>query len=291
MKFHLKSSIIFYIYIAIILIFSVLYHFLPVASFNSEMTIVNSIYFSVVTITTLGYGDILPITNVGKSLVASESIIGIILIGIFLNSIWSNFSEKINEEQEKILEIKNKENRKEKIVAYSEYIESLIKGHLVSIVDISQSMEKKSSYLNGEYRDIKIKFSDLSSAFGFSILTSHLMSPAFTLYAERYGIMRDELKYFIANIDLRDHPEIKDNMIDYLIKTSEYDNTSNFSKIVELSCHKNSPFFEIKKLIEEHESCPDIKKYSSHTLTPVIILYYALSYQIEMLNKISKGNL
>lgn len=44
-------------------------------------------YFSAVTITTLGYGDIVPITNPARILVALESIFGIVLIGLFLNSL------------------------------------------------------------------------------------------------------------------------------------------------------------------------------------------------------------
>jgi hypothetical protein len=41
-------------------------------------------YFSVVTITTLGYGDISPINGVGKFLCASEAIFGVLILGSFL---------------------------------------------------------------------------------------------------------------------------------------------------------------------------------------------------------------
>lgn len=44
-------------------------------------------YFSVVTITTLGYGDISPISNTARVLVALESIAGLVLIGLFLNAL------------------------------------------------------------------------------------------------------------------------------------------------------------------------------------------------------------
>ena len=45
------------------------------------------LYLSVVTITTLGYGDIVPITDYSRFLIALESIMGVILIGLFLNSL------------------------------------------------------------------------------------------------------------------------------------------------------------------------------------------------------------
>jgi hypothetical protein len=44
-------------------------------------------YLSAVTITTLGYGDIVPISNVSRLLVASQAIIGVVLIGLFLNAL------------------------------------------------------------------------------------------------------------------------------------------------------------------------------------------------------------
>lgn len=45
-------------------------------------------YFSAVTVTTLGYGDIVPITNAARTTVAIESILGIVLGGLFINSLF-----------------------------------------------------------------------------------------------------------------------------------------------------------------------------------------------------------
>lgn len=43
-------------------------------------------YISIVTITTLGYGDIVPITGWGRTIIAFQSILGIFIIGFFLNA-------------------------------------------------------------------------------------------------------------------------------------------------------------------------------------------------------------
>jgi hypothetical protein len=53
------------------------------------------LYLSAVTISTLGYGDILPITTTSRILLSAESIMGIVLIGLFLNSLAyeANFKE------------------------------------------------------------------------------------------------------------------------------------------------------------------------------------------------------
>jgi hypothetical protein len=45
------------------------------------------IYFSAVTITTLGFGDIVPVTTAARWLVMAEAVSGVVLIGLFLNSL------------------------------------------------------------------------------------------------------------------------------------------------------------------------------------------------------------
>lgn len=44
-------------------------------------------YLSAVTITTLGYGDIVPISTMARILVALEAILGVVVVGLFLNSL------------------------------------------------------------------------------------------------------------------------------------------------------------------------------------------------------------
>jgi hypothetical protein len=45
------------------------------------------VYLSAITATTTGYGDIVPITTRARILTTSEAIMGLIPIGLFLNSI------------------------------------------------------------------------------------------------------------------------------------------------------------------------------------------------------------
>jgi hypothetical protein len=52
--------------------------------------ILRMLYLSSVTITTLGFGDIVPITNGARLAVAAEAILGVLLIGFFLNALAMN---------------------------------------------------------------------------------------------------------------------------------------------------------------------------------------------------------
>lgn len=50
------------------------------------------LYLSMVTITTLGYGDIVPLTAKARFLVGLESVIGIIIIGLFATAVFNNLN-------------------------------------------------------------------------------------------------------------------------------------------------------------------------------------------------------
>lgn len=60
---------------------TVAYHFLE------KLSWVDSLYFSTVTLTTIGYGDIAPETDAGKLFTVFYVIIGISIIGAFINAI------------------------------------------------------------------------------------------------------------------------------------------------------------------------------------------------------------
>lgn len=61
-------------------------------------TFVRMMYFSAVTITTTGFGDIFPVSTLARALVAAEALLGVVLIGLFLNSIFHEAAHAAEEE-------------------------------------------------------------------------------------------------------------------------------------------------------------------------------------------------
>jgi len=101
---------IFYavLYFSIIPIFSLIFSYVPNASLTCQKVACDfsqTLYFSVVTITTLGYGDIIPTGSRAQMAAAIEALLGIVTIGLFLNSLSyaissaAQRSEKIVQEQ------------------------------------------------------------------------------------------------------------------------------------------------------------------------------------------------
>lgn len=103
-KYRKESKVIGILYFSLIPLFSLIYLLLASIgsfTFTSNNAWIDSTYLSVVTLTTLGYGDILPLNEYGKIAVSLQSILGVLLIGLFLNAISSKRSRDLEIEEEK----------------------------------------------------------------------------------------------------------------------------------------------------------------------------------------------
>ncbi len=74
-------------------LFSLGYYFTGLTSASeSQITFGTSLYFSVVTFTTLGFGDFAPATSLGRCLAATEAVLGIFFTGLFLVTFVKRYS-------------------------------------------------------------------------------------------------------------------------------------------------------------------------------------------------------
>jgi hypothetical protein len=70
-------------------------------SFSSKLTILDSLYFSLITVATVGYGDINPVSNPAKILVMSEILFGLLFMLVIVSVFLSVFIKLHADEQDK----------------------------------------------------------------------------------------------------------------------------------------------------------------------------------------------
>ncbi|CAM4011556.1 MULTISPECIES: potassium channel family protein [Flavobacterium] len=85
----------------ILLIGTLTYHYLE------GWGIIDSLYFSVVTLTTIGYGDFTPKTDAGKLFTVLYIIVGIGMILSFINTIQHHYTYMKYREKKEILKTRN----------------------------------------------------------------------------------------------------------------------------------------------------------------------------------------
>ncbi|MGL4865058.1 MAG: potassium channel family protein [Cetobacterium sp.] len=101
-----NNTMIFYgtLYIGLIFLFGFIYFGIGKGNFklptDEDYNFITFMYFSSITMTTLGYGDILPITSLSRGLASLQTILGIVIIGFFLNSVASKQAKDLENLEE-----------------------------------------------------------------------------------------------------------------------------------------------------------------------------------------------
>lgn len=85
--------LLYFNYLEIVLAFAVIYGGLHLLNKNAN-SVIDFIYFSFVTSSTIGYGEIYPVTDLGKVVVCFQSIVFLIFIVLFLNFFSSKVEDK-----------------------------------------------------------------------------------------------------------------------------------------------------------------------------------------------------
>lgn len=66
----------------------------------------DALYFSFITLTTIGYGDFVPVTTLGKVFTMGYGLLGIGIVSLFIAMVAKHYISKKQEKQEKKLQKK-----------------------------------------------------------------------------------------------------------------------------------------------------------------------------------------
>src|SRR5579871_5527248 len=136
LKMKIRPATVFIIYMIVLLFCAALYFLVP-SMLSQKADVITALYFSVITIATVGYGDITPASDFGKIIAGSEALLGIILIGLFLNSLWQSYTERIASGREEVLLKQQKSINTDRIKVYYFYLSTVISNFKVSLAEMT----------------------------------------------------------------------------------------------------------------------------------------------------------
>ena len=273
--FHSKPKFYGLTYLILIPIFAAIYFYLP-GFYEQKLTIIESIYFSAVTITTLGYGDITPSSDLGKIIAATESVLGIILIGLFLNALSRVKGETAQQAQ---LE-KDKETYKFKEIAnlYGYYciMKPISHNFKDSIIEVTNPINADRKKYNPKFTLNDMRYLHSPSIFADKDPTESVVSR----YFRCQSLLGKEISDIVKNIDLKLFPNLEKHCLEFISTIHAFD----FSGAI-LQHSKNKQLSQlVAKMLEEHTEELELKK--SHLINGYIYLHHQIKSLIVLIELI-----
>lgn len=265
-------------YLLLIPIFAFIFFFTPNV-IGENRSFIECIYFSTVTITTLGYGDITPTNDIGRLISASESVLGIIIIGLFLNSLSRKRSEDTRtEELQKEKQIYEKAQIS-KLHGHFNLINQLSVKHTLSVIQITSPLKDRSEIYNPNFTINDMK--DLY--FGSLLMTQSHNEPAIKHYFISLDNLNNEIIELIKMVDLKLFPELETICLSFISAYYEFDFSDSILGVVNTRMGDKPMKDFVKDLLENHKGEP--KYMNSNMINGYVALLYQIKIHMELIEK------
>lgn len=283
-------------YLLLIVIFAVAHCiFGTLTSSGGEMVgLADALYFSVVTATTLGYGDVLPNAGLGRTLAGAEVLLGVVIAGIFLNSLWLTYTDRVDAARRDETDAVAKRREARRLATYLRYFDTVYERWTVAQRIVTNLPDE--GLVSNEPRS-DWTFADLQWIFAPSLLIVNATSKsAVEAYYDALTALNQELRFILAQFDLFDHRELFESIVEMLAVSDQLDARSALESYPKVKL--DEPEREgggrtlaqlVVEMIKLETGEPDTAKYGANLLTPVILLHQALRAQSVMAAAIRVG--
>lgn len=172
----------------------------------------SALYFSIVTITTLGFGDMFPKDGFARTMVCLEVLAGVVFVGVFLNSIAQAQTQRLQYL-----------NEKAKLRQHYLLLSKLFEKYLQAAFYVVTPWEKQE--LPADILSYKFNFTfndmaDLNATPRY--LSSQLNSSAVSNFFDIHDRLYQELRHTVDNVDLSYWPSLETNIHNFLQHCSDF---------------------------------------------------------------------
>lgn len=221
--FHVVSNVRPIVWIGLYVIatpiFAVVYWLLPDGQFRipdgSTTEFGSWLYYSIVTITTLGFGDYTPAHGMAQTVTAVEVMFGLIILGLFLNAVGSMKSEidvaSEVEKQKRLREAREKAMLLKSIPALMAALNDFL-AYCYAATTPSGARTADAATFNPDF-----SFADMASVFSPSGLPSdNTRQPAGQRLLQSAGRTSSALDSLQARVDLLQWPELLEDCFSFV---------------------------------------------------------------------------
>lgn len=211
------------VYLGAIPVFALIYWFMPADWFGGKPLsgLFDALYFSIITITTLGFGEIFPTHIWAKAAVVAESLFGIIAIGLFLNEV-AHYRAKLSAQVEKNKAEKARISNEE-IRLRRQYV--VIEPHLNQYIEYATIISTPIGKRKGVYHyNPDFPFQDLYDIYSPSLrLKDNHLEPVIVHYYRKLHELESRLETALQAVDFSIWPEIENKILTVLNAFRKYD--------------------------------------------------------------------
>jgi len=284
-------------YISIIVIFAIAHAMFGTLERSDGSKITDAgdaVYFSVVTATTLGYGDILPHAGLGRALAAAEALLEVVVAALFLNSMWLKYTDRIEAERSVAIEAAAKRKEARRLAVYLKYFDTVYERWAVAQRIVTNAVDEQP--VSAEPRSAW-SFSDLQWIFFSSrSLTRAPSTSAVEAYYDALKAITTELRFVLAQFDIFDSPVLYEAIVHALAASDALDAREALISYAQAITRPGTPgglstdaIEVLKQMLRETTEQPDPDVLGPNLLTPVILLNKALQEQTKVFPNIRAG--
>ena len=262
-----------WMYLILIPFYALIYHFYP-GIFENEKSFFECLYFSIVTITTLGYGDISPVGLVGQIVTSFQALSGVVLIGLFLNAVGNARSDAVRAEQEEKEKRLLINDQRARLNGHYRFIQPLIEKYKLSVTDIIRRDDKPL-----QPYDPNFTLNEMKDIYNPTLLTNAArLSPAIVGYFEIMHQLQKETTDLIKNVDLRHFPKIENLCLEIANRLERLDRSKEILSAFNIKVGDIPMTKHVSDMLKNYSG-----DYTLHELPNIQTGYILLYYQIKSL--------
>lgn len=273
-------------YFILLTLFSGVYWILPPGSFGTtQPDFLDCLYFSTVTITTLGYGDVLPVTDLARALVISEVVLGVLVAGSFLNACSISLSQKISESERRAAReaesLASFHARKQKLLDHDSILSYDMEAYLCRLwalfVPHDQRREHNScDVIDGDGKVLlELEFKNMYHLYRSSMLSvDGILQSDLNVFLKYHDRLLARVEHVLNFAPLSDRKQLRIACLDFVTAARDRDSRQALYDAAELnSTLGGSVADQAVRLIKEFAHEPVISQVPN-ILDPYVSLYF-----------------